>query len=77
MQDAKKYQELLQDGTATQKSKLTDRDRVCYNSTAANLCGKLVIVGGAQDWSQVNSILQLVDGEWVRVGSMARVGVIV
>ena len=42
-------------------------------STAADLCGQLVIIGGIQDGSRVNSIHQLVDGEWVRVGSMADV----
>ena len=41
-------------------------------STAATLCGQLVIIGGWQDRSPVNSIHQLVDGEWVRIGSMAR-----
>ena len=40
-------------------------------STAATLCGQLVIIGGMQDWSSVNSIHQLVDGKWVRIGSMA------
>ena len=40
-------------------------------STAATLCGQLVIVGGKQNGSLVNSIHQLVDGEWVRIGSMA------
>ena len=40
-------------------------------STAATLCGQLVIIGGWQDWSSVNSIHQLVDGEWVRIGYMA------
>ena len=40
-------------------------------STAATLCGQLVIIGGKQDGSTVNSIHQLVDGEWVRIGSMA------
>ena len=41
-------------------------------STAATLCGQLVIIGGWEDsWSPVNSIHQLVDGEWVRIGSMA------
>ena len=40
-------------------------------STAATLCGQLVIIGGTEGWSPVNSILQLVDGEWVRIGSMA------
>ena len=41
-------------------------------STAATLCGQLVIIGGWQDRSPVNSIHQLVNGEWVRIGSMAR-----
>ena len=40
-------------------------------STAATLCGQLVTIGGWQDGSPVNSIHQLVDGEWVRIGSMA------
>ena len=40
-------------------------------STAATLCGQLVIIGGRQGRSPVNSIHQLVDGEWVRIGSMA------
>ena len=41
------------------------------DSTAATLCGELVIIGGWQDGSTVNSIHQLVDGEWVRIGSVA------
>ena len=40
-------------------------------STAATLCGQLVTIGGMQGLSLVNSIHQLVDGEWVRIGSMA------
>ena len=40
-------------------------------STAATLCGQLVIIGGWQYGSSVNFIHQLVDGEWVRIGSMA------
>ena len=40
-------------------------------STAATLCGQLVIIGGQQGLLPVNSIHQLVDGEWVRIGSMA------
>ena len=40
-------------------------------STAATLCGQLVIVGGRQGSQVVNFIHQLVDGEWVRIGSMA------
>ena len=34
-------------------------------STIATLCGQLVIVGG-----QVNSIYQLLDGEWVKISSI-------
>ena len=41
-------------------------------STAATLSGKLIIVGGQQGRSQVNSIYQLKDGEWVKIGSMSR-----
>ena len=41
------------------------------DSTAATLCGQLVLIGGMQDRLLVNSIHQLVDGEWVRIGSMA------
>ena len=41
------------------------------DSTAATLCGQLVIISGRQDESSVNSIYQLVDGEWVKIGSMA------
>ena len=40
-------------------------------STVATLCGQLVIVGGRQGLPPVNSIHQLVNGEWVRIGSMA------
>ena len=40
-------------------------------STAATLCGLLVTVGGMQDWSQVSSIHQLIDGQWVKIGSMS------
>ena len=50
--------------------KLLPRLPVTY-STAATLCGQLVIIGGVQDRSPVNSIHQLVDREWVRIGSMA------
>ena len=39
-------------------------------STAATLCGQLVIIGGVRDRSSVNSIHQLVDGQWVNIGSM-------
>ena len=40
-------------------------------STAATLCGQLVLIGGWQVGSPVNSIHQLVGGEWVKIGSMA------
>ena len=46
-------------------------------STAATLCGQLVIIGGIntvdvmQDIPPVNSIHQLVDGRWVKIGSMS------
>ena len=40
-------------------------------STAATLCGQLVLIGGYQGRSYVNSIHQLVGGEWVEIGSMA------
>ena len=41
-------------------------------STAATLCGQLVVVGGMRrDASPVNSIHQLVGGQWVEIGSMA------
>ena len=41
------------------------------DSTAATLCGQLVIIGGERDRSTVNSIHQLVDGQWVKIGSMS------
>ena len=41
------------------------------DSTAATLCGQLVIIGGRRDGSSVNSIHQLVDGQWVEIGSMS------
>ena len=40
-------------------------------STAATLCGQLVIIGGERHGSPVNSIHQLVDGQWVNIGSMS------
>ena len=40
-------------------------------STAATLCGQLVIIGGMRGRSSVNSIHQLVDGQWVEIGSMS------
>ena len=41
------------------------------SSTAATLCGQLVIIGGRRGGSIVNSIHQLVDGQWVNIGSMS------
>ena len=41
------------------------------DSTAATLCGQLVTVGGMRGVSQVNSIHQLMDGQWVKIGSMS------
>ena len=41
------------------------------DSTAATLCGQLVIIGGIRGRSSVNSIHQLVDGQWVEIGSMS------
>ena len=41
------------------------------DSTAATLCGQLVLIGGWQGLSPVNSIHQLVGGGWVRIGTMA------
>ena len=40
-------------------------------STAVTLYGQLVIIGGIQGRSSVNSIHQLVDGKWVKIGSMS------
>ena len=41
-------------------------------STAATLCGQLVIIGGMRGiLSSVNSIHQLVDGQWVEIGSIS------
>ena len=40
-------------------------------STAATLYEQLVIIGGMQGRSSVNSIHQLVDGKWVVIGSMS------
>ena len=39
-------------------------------STAATLCGQLVLIGGGRGGLPVNSIHQLVDGQWVEIGSM-------
>ena len=41
------------------------------HSTAATLYEQLVIIGGRQGLSSVNSIHQLVDGQWVKIGSMS------
>ena len=41
------------------------------DSTAATLSGELVIVGGLQGLSSVNSIHQLIDGQWMEIGSMS------
>ena len=40
-------------------------------STAATLCGQLVIIGGRGGRSSVKSIHQLVDGQWVEIGYMS------
>ena len=40
-------------------------------STAATLCGRLVIVGGERGMPQVNSIHQLIGGQWVEIGTMS------
>ena len=39
-------------------------------STAATLWGQLILIGGSQGRSLVNSIHQLVEGQWVEIGSM-------
>ena len=39
-------------------------------STAATLCGQQVLIGGGRGGSPVNSIHQLVDGQWVEIGSI-------
>ena len=42
------------------------------DSTAATLCGKLVLIGGRRGYGPpINSIHQLVDGQWVEISSMA------
>ena len=41
-------------------------------STVATLCGQLVLIGGRQYGSSANSIHQLVEGQWVKIGSMTR-----
>ena len=40
-------------------------------STAATLSGQLVIIGGTQDGLTVKTIHQLLDGQWVEIGSMS------
>ena len=40
-------------------------------STASTIFGQLIIVGGEQDGSFINSIHQLIDGEWVVIGFMS------
>ena len=40
-------------------------------STAATLCGQLVIVGGKRGESSINTVHQLIDGQWVEIGSMS------
>ena len=40
------------------------------DSTAATLCGQLVLIGGRQGRSPLNSIHQLVEGQWVEIGSI-------
>ena len=39
-------------------------------STPATLSGQLVVIGGRQGWPSVKTIHQLVNGEWVEIGSM-------
>ena len=41
------------------------------HSTAATLSGQLVIIGGRQGLSPVKTIHQLLDGQWVEIGSMS------
>ena len=42
------------------------------DSIAATLCGQLVVIGGRGGYGlPANSIHQLVDGQWVEIGSMA------
>ena len=39
-------------------------------TTPATFCGQVVIIGGYQNPSPVNSIYQLIDGQWIEIGSM-------
>ena len=41
-------------------------------STAASLSGQLVIIGGKQGRSRINSIYQLLEGQWMKIGSITR-----
>ena len=41
------------------------------HSTAATLSGQLVIIGGKKGWSRVQTIHQLLDGQWVAIGSLS------
>ena len=40
-------------------------------STAATLCGHQVMIYGKCGWSPNNSIYELMDGQWVNIGSMS------
>ena len=40
-------------------------------STIATLCEQVVVIGGAQDGPPVNDIYQLMNGQWVKIGSMS------
>ena len=40
-------------------------------STAATFCGQLVVVGGMKEGITTCSIHQLIDGEWVEIGSLS------
>ena len=44
-----------------------------HRSTAATFCGQLVIVGGREEGTLVcvHSIHQLIDGDWVKIGSLS------
>ena len=41
------------------------------DSTAATLCGELVVIGGGFGESSVNYIHQIVDQKWVEIGCLA------
>ena len=43
------------------------------HSTAATLSGQLVIIGGKRGWPRVDSIHQLVEEQWVEIGSMTSI----